>query len=216
MAVLEQPELKQTLFSKWKPERIIELIDKLSGGKSNLRVDIRDIRLIIHDKEYELAGMVDFNVIHKDGISSLGALNVGQEDQRDDGLSAFHESGRVFVSTGDLEALKINVTGKRLDVDVEDKQFIKRIIKLRNEIAPKNPAAESEAKKRKKKSSSPLAMIRTIAETCKKLGITVTVSYKGHRIATMGADARPMLLHHVTKTRALAINSVYTAIELLI
>ena len=59
-------------------------------------------------------------------------------------------------------------------------------------------------------------MIRTIAETCKKLGITVTVSYKGHRIATMGADARPMLLQHVTKTHALAINSVYTAIEMMI
>ena len=210
MTVLEQPQLEQA-FSKWKPEHIAEIIDKLSGGKSNLSVDVREIKLIIHDKQYELAGRVDFNVLEKNGLSSYNAVDVSQKEHGDDGK----ETGKVFVSTGDLGVLKINVAGKRLDVDIEDKQFLKRVIKLRNEIAPKNPSPETDARK-KKKSSSPLKMVGTIADTCKKLGITVTVSYKGHRIATMGADARPMLLQHITKTNALAINSVYTAIELMI
>ena len=37
-----------------------------------------------------------------------------------------------------------------MDVDVEDKQFIKRVIKLRNEFAPKNPSPETEAKEEEK------------------------------------------------------------------
>ena len=101
-----------------------------------------------------------------------------------------------------------------MDVNVEDKQFVKRLFKLRNEISPKNQSPVTEV--RKKESSDPLAMIRTIADTCKKLGITVTISYKGRRIATMGADASPILLQHVTKTNALSINSVYTALEMMI
>ena len=79
MTVLEQPQLKQA-FSKWKPEAYAEIIDKLSGGKSNLKVDVQDITLIIGDKQYELAGEVDFNVIQKNGISSFDALNMSQED----------------------------------------------------------------------------------------------------------------------------------------
>ncbi|MFI5421125.1 MAG: hypothetical protein ACHQ1H_09190 [Nitrososphaerales archaeon] len=214
MAVLEQSPLKQT-FSKWKPERIAEIIDGLSGGKSNLKVDVHNIRLIIGDKEYELAGSVDFDAIQKNGISSFDALNATHEIQRKDSAPAF-ESGKVLVSTGDLEVLEINVAGKRWDVDVKDKQFIKRVIKLRNEIAPQNSNTTETKARKQKKSSNPLAIIRAIAEACKKLGITVTISYRGHRIATMGAEARPMLLQYVTKTHALALNSAYTAIEMMI
>ena len=50
---------------------IAEIIDKLAGEKSNLRVDIQDIIFTIGGKQYELAGQVYFNVIRqKDGKSS--------------------------------------------------------------------------------------------------------------------------------------------------
>lgn len=210
MTVLEQPRLEQA-FSKWKPERVAAIIEKLAGGKSNLKMVVQDITLTIGDKQIDLEGEVDF-VMQKNGATSFDALAMSQAEQRGNSIST-SEPGKVFLSTGDLEVLRINVAGKRIDVDVEDKQFIKRVIKLRNEFAPKNPSPETEAKK---KSNSPLSMIRTISDTCKKLGFTLTVSYKGHKIATMGADAKPMLLQHVTKTNALAINSVYTALEMML
>jgi len=208
--VINKSELKQE-FSKWKPDRIAEIIDMLAGGKSNLRVDIQDIKLTIDDEQCEVAGQVDFVVHKKNGNSSYKAMKVPQQ-QCDDMPPAF-ESGRVLISTGDLEVLRIKVMDRRLDVAVEDKQFLKRVIKLRNEITPKNLQVE---KKKGGKKSNPLAMIRTVAETSKKLGITLTVSYKGRRIATLGADAKPTLLQLVTKTRALAINSVFTAIKMMI
>jgi hypothetical protein len=212
MNVVNQSDLQQRLFSKWTPERVAGIIDELSGGKSTLRVDVGDVRLTLGDKEYEFAGGVDFNVIQaNNGNASYPAVSLEQQEN----LAPASESGKVHVSTGDVEALRINVVGKRFDVDIEDKKFVKRVIKLRKELAPKKAEPE-EDKTKKKKSSSPLAMVRTIADTCKKMGITVAVYYKGHLIATMGADARPTLLQHVTKTDALAINSLYTAIELMI
>jgi len=201
MTVVNASQVNQESLSRWTPERLAWIIDKLAAGKSNLRVDFGDVKFTIGNQEYEFSGDVDFNVIHEDD----GNAGYPASDYSDQG-----NEGIVHVSTGDVEVLRINAKGKRLDVDVEDKQFLKRVIKMRGELAPN--AQEN----KKKKSGSPLAMARKIADTCKKMGITMTVSYRGHLIATMGADAKPMLLQYVTKTHALALNSLYTAMELMI
>ena len=122
------------------------------------------------------------------------------------------ESGIAFIFTGELEVLRINVAGKRIDIDIKDKQFWKRVQRLPREFSQKNQ--ETTEKKEKRLGST--AMIRTTAEMSKKLGITVILSYKGHQIATLGTDANPTLLHFVTKTRALAINNVFGMIKLMI
>ena len=100
-------------------------------------------------------------------------------------------------------------------MDIEDKQFIKRAMKIRGEISPKKPAAAEESQKKKKK-SSPLSMVRMIADTSKRMGITLTVSYRGKKIATIGAEARRKLLQIITKTRAVAINDPITALRMMI
>ncbi len=53
------------LLAQYKPENMAEIIDKLSGGKDNLRVDIRKVRLTIRGTKLELNGKVNLNVIHK-------------------------------------------------------------------------------------------------------------------------------------------------------
>ncbi len=121
------------------------------------------------------------------------------------------ESGRVLLSTGDLEVLKINLIGKEINVNVEDKAFIKRILKLRGELTPKPPETDEV-----QKSPSPLAMLRTVAETLSSRGLTLTVSYRGNRVVTLGANAKPTLLQLITKTRAVALNSLYNAIRMII
>src|SRR5579862_7091895 len=162
MTVVNATQVNQELLSRWTPERLAGIIDKLAGGKSNLRVDFGDVKFTLGNQEYEFSGDVDFNVIHENNE------NAGYP------TSDYSDQGIVHVSTGDVEVLRINARGKRLDVDVEDKQFLKRVIKLGNELAPK--AQEN----KKKKSGNSLAMARKIADTCKKMGITVTVSYRGH------------------------------------
>ena len=123
------------------------------------------------------------------------------------------ESGKVVLLTGDLKVLNVDLTSKYINVDVEDKAFIKRVIALRSELVPKQPNAEDQELP---SISGPLSMVRSVAETLCKRGITITVSYKGHRIATIGADANPILLQLITKTRGIALNSLYTAIKMVI
>jgi hypothetical protein len=127
-------------------------------------------------------------------------------------LPAF-ESGTVLLSTGDLKVLKVNLTSKKIEIDIEDKTFVKRIIAMRDQLTPKLP---KEPNTEQKKTSSPLGILKTVAETLKTRGITLTVSYRGHRIVTIGAEAKPTLLQAITKTRAVALNSLFAAIRMII
>lgn len=129
------------------------------------------------------------------------------------------ETGRIVVSTGNLDTLEVNLTNKRIDVNVEDKSFIKRIIQMRNEINQTPPLDTQEdivREVKKKQSDGPLKMLRTVADALKVRGITLTISYKGKTVVTIGADAKPTILQIVTKTRAVAINSFYRLLRMVI
>lgn len=130
-----------------------------------------------------------------------------------EGIPRF-ESGRVVVLTGDVQVLLVNLTSKRIDVDVEDKAFIKRILALRGELAPK--PAEGAEEESTPNIGGALSMVRSVAEMLCSRGITLTFSYRGHRIATVGAEAHPTLLQHITKTRGVALNSLLAAVRMLI
>jgi hypothetical protein len=132
--------------------------------------------------------------------------------QTDGGIPNF-ESGHVLLSTGDVQVLRVDLTSSLIEVNIEDKAFIKRIIAMRDSLVPKRPDTGDQ---NLPSISGPLAMVRSVAETLCSRGITVVVSYQGHRIVTLGADAKPTLLQHITKTRGLALNSLYTAIKMII
>jgi hypothetical protein len=210
MTIVSQLELNEQ-FQQPRHSSLTNIIDTLAGKESSLRVHFHQIRFDLGDKHYEIGGQVNVNILRNEKQNAgLGPLNgSGDRDHEDLGF----EPGKVLVYTGDQQVLNVNVTGKQIDLDVRDKQFVKRLIRLRTDLFPKQP--ETPDRKGKKK-SNPLEMIRLIAETAKELGITVTISYKGRRIATMGADAHPTFSHLVTKTRALAVNDVLTAIEMMI
>ena len=134
------------------------------------------------------------------------------QESQDGGIPNF-ESGKVVVLTGDVQVLKVDLSSQHIDVDVEDKAFIKRIIAMRSNLLPKQPTTETQ---NPPSISGPLSIVRFVAEALCSRGITITVFYKGHRFATIGAEAKPTLLHHITKTRGVALNSLYTAIKLMI
>jgi ribosomal protein S12 methylthiotransferase accessory factor YcaO len=121
------------------------------------------------------------------------------------------ESGQVRLFTGELRVLSVDLTSSKIAVNLEDKAFIKHLIAMRGELVPKLPSAGAA-----QKPQSPLAMLRTVAEALQSNGITLTVMYRRRRIVTIGAEAHPTLLQLITKTRAVALNSLYAAIKLLI
>ncbi len=214
MTAVSQLELNRDEFSKRSPEDLAKIINELAGGKSNIRMVVPGVRITIGNKLFEAAGEVSFNILKNSTDGNAGYPVETREETGNPPL--MKQFGTVRVLGGDVSVLRVNVEGRRLDLDIEDKQFIKRVIKLgRKILSVKTPKQEMATEKEKKKASL-LKSVRTIADTCKKLGLTVTVSYNGRRIATIGADANPTLLHFVTKTRALAINSIPAAIELLL
>src|SRR4029077_5140337 len=109
---------------------------------------VGEIRLTIGEKEYEIAGRLELDVLHKKN-GSMSYETIEASPQSDDEQPAF-QSGKVHVYTGDVEVIRINAEGKRIDLDVEDKQFIKRAMKLRDEIMPKKKNFETQEKKAKK------------------------------------------------------------------
>ncbi|MGE5556868.1 MAG: hypothetical protein ACM3UY_11520 [Methanocella sp.] len=125
------------------------------------------------------------------------------------------EGGEVLVSTGDLKVMQVNLSSARIDVNVEDKAFIKRLIAMRNQLIPKKQGAE-EKEAKQPQAGGILSTARKIADALCSRGITITVSYRGQRIATLGAEAHPTLLQYITKTRGIALNSVVAAIKMVI
>jgi hypothetical protein len=132
--------------------------------------------------------------------------------EKNGGIPNF-ESGKILLSTGDLEVLKVDLTSKRVAIDIEDKAFIKRVIAMRDELTPK-PSSTGEAEA--PSISGPLSMARSVADALSRQDITLTVSYQGRRIATIGAGAHPTLLQHITKSHGIALNSLYAAIKMLL
>lgn len=141
--------------------------------------------------------------------------------QKSENKEPTFESGKVILSTGDLNVLEVNLTSKRINVDLEDKNFIKRIIAMRGEISQQAQAQliegeEIEKEVKKKPGVSPLKTLRSVAEALRDRGITLTVSYKGDTIITIGAEARSTILQLITKTRAVAVNSFINILRIII
>lgn len=127
------------------------------------------------------------------------------------------EGGQVALWTGDFRVLIVDLSSTHIDVNIEDKAFIKRLIAMRDELAPKLGGAEPIGEEGNlPQVGGALSTARRVAEALSSRGITITVSFRGSRIATIGADANPTLLQHITKTRAIALNSIFAAVRMVI
>ncbi len=65
MAASSQSRELQQKISAYKPDNLAEIIDKLSGDKDNLRVDVQAVKFCIGKTKYEVSGTINFNVKHK-------------------------------------------------------------------------------------------------------------------------------------------------------
>jgi hypothetical protein len=63
----EYSELQQRL-AQIKPDNLAKIIDKLAGDKDNLKVDVQAVRFHIGKTAYEVSGVVNFNVLHKNNM----------------------------------------------------------------------------------------------------------------------------------------------------
>ena len=108
-------------------------------------------------------------------------------------------SGEVTLYTDDKEALHLKAGNKKIDLNVVDKTLVKDVVG--------GLGGRTSIRGR-------LDQIKSLAEELRDERLTVTVSYKGNRVVTIGADAKPKISRVLTGTNAIEINNLRKLIEL--
>ncbi len=109
------------------------------------------------------------------------------------------KSGEVTLITGDVEALQIKAEDNKIELSIANKEFLKDVL----------GSAGGGTSIRSK-----LAQLKSIAVELKDEGLTVTLSYKGDLLVTIGSEAKPKFSRLVTRTDAVEINNLRKLIEL--
>ncbi len=109
------------------------------------------------------------------------------------------KSGEVTLITGDVEALQIKAEDNKIELSIANKELLKDVL----------GSAGSGTSIRSK-----LAQLKSIAVELKDEGLTVTLSYKGDLLVTIGSEAKPKFSRLVTRTDAVEINNLRKLIEL--
>ncbi len=126
------------------------------------------------------------------------------------------KSGKITISQNNVKALTVNVTDKKIDANIEDKQFVKEIISSARKASTSKGVTESIHRGvdtlREARKSRPL--VKEMVEDLCQEGVTITVSYKGDRVVTVGSEADSKLTRLVTGTKGVEINSPRKLAEL--
>ena len=109
------------------------------------------------------------------------------------------KSGEVTLITGDVEALQIKAEDNKIELSIANKEFLKDV------LGSVGGGTSIRSK---------LAQLKSIAVELKDEGLTVTLSYKGDLLVTIGSEAKPKFSRLVTRTDAVEINNLRKLIEL--
>lgn len=64
MAASNETSQLNDILSRYQSNDLASIIEKLSGDKDNLRVDVQQVKFSVGKQHFEINGKVNFNVIH--------------------------------------------------------------------------------------------------------------------------------------------------------
>ena len=109
------------------------------------------------------------------------------------------KSGEVTLFSGDVEALLLKAENKKIDLNAVNKEFLKDVVGSMGGG---------------KSVRSKLAQLKNIARELRDEGLTITISYKGDLVLTVGSEANPKFSRLVTRTNAIEINNLRKLMEI--
>jgi hypothetical protein len=109
------------------------------------------------------------------------------------------KSGKVNLSSSNEKLLQLTVKPHQIDLNIVDNRFLKDVLKDSIGIRSFREL---------------LRQLRNAAEELKSEGVTVTVSYKGVTVLTLGSDAKPNYSQLITKTTEIEINNLSKLIQM--
>lgn len=110
------------------------------------------------------------------------------------------KSGAINLAVDNENLFQVIAKDNQIDFNILDNRFL-------NELFKDN-----------KKLSSFWYLIKSLKVLAKELrnhGITITISYKGEKIITIGSDAKPKFSHLLTRTTDFEINNLKMLIKLI-
>jgi hypothetical protein len=126
------------------------------------------------------------------------------------------KSGKIKVSQNNVEAVEITAQNKKIDVNAKDKEFIKEILSAVSKSDEKKGILNSIQRGVEgiKTARNMQPMIKEIAEDLSREGVTVTISYKGDKVVTIGSEADSKFTRFLTGTKGLEVNSPRKLLEM--
>lgn len=109
------------------------------------------------------------------------------------------KSGEVTLFSGDVEALQLKAENKKIDLNAVNKEFLKDVVGSMGGG---------------KSARSKLTQLKNIARELRDEGLTITISYKGDLVLTVGSEANPKFSRLVTRTNAIEINNLRKLMEI--
>jgi hypothetical protein len=122
------------------------------------------------------------------------------------------KSGKITVCQNDVEELEITARNKKIDVNTTDKKIINEIISGTLKGSSKGGLRRSFRGIKAVREARPL--LKEIVDDLSNEGITVTISFKGDRVATMGSEANSKFTRYITGTKHVEINNAARLLEM--
>ncbi len=111
------------------------------------------------------------------------------------------KEGTITLKIDGVENIQLQIENNKLNLNFIQKEELKTLLELQAEIKE-----ESILKK--------LQTLKNLAEQLKQEGSTITVSYKGQTLLTLGCEAKPTLSQIATRTNAIEINNLIELMKL--
>jgi len=127
------------------------------------------------------------------------------------------KSGKIKVSQNNVEAVEITAQDKKIDVNAKNKEFIKDVISAasKDDGSKKGLIGSIErgvGSLRSVREMQP--MVKEIADDLSREGLTVTLSYKGDKVVTIGSEADSKFTRFLTGTKGIEVNSPRKLVEM--
>jgi hypothetical protein len=109
------------------------------------------------------------------------------------------KSGKVSLASSEEQLLQLSVKTHQINLNIVNNNFLKDVLKDSIGIRSFREL---------------LRQLRNTAEELKSEGVTITISYKGVTVLTLGSNAKPNFSQLITGTTEIEINNLRKLIQM--
>jgi hypothetical protein len=114
-------------------------------------------------------------------------------------LTQILTSGEINVSSNKQQLIELKIKSKQIDLNIIDNKFLKELIQDDTKTTS---------------FLQQLKQLKIFAEELRSQGVTITLSYKGVTMLTLGSEAKANFTQVITGTKQIEINNLQKLIQI--